>query len=83
VKQSKHNQSDGGEIMKEKRIRERRISFNSGQLFPFQDYLEKIVQGDRRTTPDRRLNNIWLELVTLKPGDIQQSRSHKVHRSIK
>jgi hypothetical protein len=69
--------------MKEKRTQERRISFHSAQFFPFQEYSGKIIQGDRRSTPDRRLNNIWLELVTLKPGAILHGWSHKLHRSIK
>ena len=67
--------------MKEKRIRERRIGFDSGQMFPFQEYSGKIVQCDRRRMPDRRLNNIWLESVTLKPGNNLQDRSQKTHRS--
>ena len=69
--------------MKEKRTQERRIGFHSDQVFPFQDYSGRIIHGDRRRTPDRRLNNIWLELVTLKPGEILNGWSQKIHRSIK
>jgi hypothetical protein len=63
-------QNNWGKIMKENRIGERRFSFHSAQSFPFQDASGKINLDDRRRTADRRLNNIWLELVTLKPSDI-------------
>ena len=69
--------------MKEKRLQERRISFDSAALFPLQDYSGTIVLSDRRKMPDRRLNNIWLELVTAKPGDVLHGWTHKMHRSIK
>ena len=68
--------------MKEKRIRERRLDFNSGRTFPFQAADGRIIYRDRRRTADRRLNNIWLELVSLKPGDIPHDWGHKVRRSI-
>jgi len=72
-----------GGVMEENRIGERRFSFHSTQSFPFRDASGKIYLDDRRRTPDRRLNNIWLELVTLKPSDILFDWSHKMWRSIK
>lgn len=69
--------------MKDKRSQERRTSFHSATFFPFQDYSGAIIQSDRRRMPDRRLNNIWLEMVALKPGDALHGWSHKMHRSIK
>ena len=55
--------------MKEQRKIERR-DFDSMRLFPFLDSAGKIIVEDRRRMADRRLNNIWLELVTLPLGEI-------------
>ena len=55
--------------MKELRKEERR-DFGLMQAFPFLDSIGKIVVEDRRRMADRRLNNIWLELVTLPLGEI-------------
>ena len=68
--------------MKEKRIRERRLDFHSARTFPFQGADGRIIYRDRRRIPDRRLNNIWLELVSLKPGDIPPDWGHRVRRSL-
>jgi hypothetical protein len=67
--------------MNEKRFHERRISFHSATIFPFQDYSGTLIESDRRKMPDRRLNNIWLELVTLKPGEMLDGWNHIVHRN--
>jgi len=64
--------------MEENRIGERRFGFHSAQSFPFQDASGKITLNDRRRIPDRRLNSIWLELVTLKPIDILFDWRHKM-----
>ena len=64
--------------MEEYRIGERRFSFHSGQSFPFQDASGNITLDDRRRTADRRLNNIWLERVTLKPEDTLLDWRHKM-----
>ncbi len=50
--------------MKEMRKKERRHDFDSAQLFPFVDRSRQIVLQDRRRMPDRRLNNIDLEVVS-------------------
>jgi len=55
--------------MKEQRNQERR-DFESKQPFPFLDIMGKVILEDRRRMPDRRLNNIWLELISSPPGDI-------------
>jgi hypothetical protein len=55
--------------MKEQRDQERR-DFDSTKVFPFLDGAGKIIVEDRRRMADRRLNNIWLELVTLPLGDV-------------
>jgi len=49
--------------MKELRKKERRHGFDSAQLFPFVGRSGRIVHQDRRSMPDRRLNNIDLEVV--------------------
>jgi hypothetical protein len=55
--------AEAEKTMKEQRVGDRRLSFHSGQRFPFQDLWGRIIHDDRRRTPDRRLNNISLELV--------------------
>lgn len=69
--------------MKEKRIRERRVSFHSDRSKSLKGADRNSMHKDRRRIPDRRLNNLWLELVTLKPGDIPFDWGHKMHLSIK
>jgi hypothetical protein len=61
--------------MKELRGQERR-NFDSRQRFPFLDNTGKIILEDRRSLPDRRLNNIRLELVTLPLDDIPPDWLH-------
>jgi len=55
--------------MKEQRAEERR-DFDSIQVFPYFDGAGGVIYEDRRRMPDRRLNNILLELVSLPPGQI-------------
>jgi hypothetical protein len=55
--------------MKEQRREERR-NFYLRQQFPVLGNTGKIILEDRRRMADRRLNNIWLELISLPPGDI-------------
>ena len=69
--------------MKEKRIRERRISFHSDRSPSLKGADGNSIHKDRRRIPDRRLNNLWLELVTLKPGDFPADWGRKMHLSIK
>jgi len=49
--------------MKELRKKERRHDFDSAQRFPFVGRSGQIVLQDRRSMPDRRLNNIDLKVV--------------------
>jgi len=49
--------------MKQLRITERRQGFDSGRSFPFTSRAGNVVYQDRRTMPDRRLNNISLEVL--------------------
>ncbi len=51
--------------MRDQRTGERRHDFDSAQTFPFTDSTGRIVHRDRRTSPDRRLNSIQLEVVLL------------------
>jgi hypothetical protein len=62
--------------MKELRKKERRHDFDSAQLFPFFDRSGRIVHRDRRSMPDRRLNNIDLEVVTGRTVDLGGKKMH-------
>jgi hypothetical protein len=62
--------------MKELRKKERRHDFDSAQLFPFFDRSGRIVHQDRRSMPDRRLNNIDLEVVTGRTVDLGGKKMH-------
>jgi hypothetical protein len=73
----------GALMMKEKRTQERRHNFHSGTQFPFQDFSGSLIAFDRRRLPDRRLNNIWLELVSLNPGEIQDGWGQIMRRETK
>jgi hypothetical protein len=54
----------------EKRKKERRRDFNSAQTFPYAGVAEYLARQDRRRMPDRRLNNIHLEILPLQSADI-------------
>jgi hypothetical protein len=62
--------------MKELRKKERRHDFDSAQLFPFVDRSRRIVLQDRRRMPDRRLNNIDLEVVSGRTAHLGGERIH-------
>jgi hypothetical protein len=47
--------------MAELRKKERRRDFDSAQSFPFTDRVGRVIDQDRRTMPDRRLNSIQHE----------------------
>ena len=69
--------------MKEKRIRERRFSLHSGQSFPFPHVSGRFIHEDRRRTPDRRLNNICLEPVSVARADLPSHWDHDISHSLK
>jgi len=62
--------------MKELRQKDRRHDFDSAQLFPFFDRSGRIVHQDRRTMPDRRFIDIYLEVVSGRAVDLGGERSH-------
>ncbi|MEN8763213.1 MAG: hypothetical protein ABF290_12330 [Thiogranum sp.] len=62
--------------MKELRHKDRRHDFDSTQLFPFFDRSGRIVHQDRRTMPDRRLNDIYLEVVSGRAMNLGGDRFH-------
>jgi hypothetical protein len=62
--------------MKDQRITERRHDFEAAQTFPFTDIAGRIIHRNRRSTPDRRLNNICLEVVRLQAVDTGRERCH-------
>ena len=68
------NKNRRSNTMREKRKQERR-SFDPLPSIPFSDSDGKLIFEDRRRMADRRLNNIWLELVSLEPGEIPRQWS--------
>jgi len=51
--------------MKDLRITKERRSFKPAPHFPFVDSNGDVTHFDRRRVPDRRLNNICLEVVPM------------------
>ncbi len=68
--------------MKEKRRNERRNPAPT-EFRPCIDRAGNTVHKDRRKTPDRRLNNVWLELVRLRPGEVPADWGRKMQRCIR
>ena len=63
-------------VTKELRIRERRRGFESAHSFPFTDVAGQLVNQDRRIMPDRRLNNIQLEMIPFPSVDAHPASRH-------
>jgi hypothetical protein len=51
--------------MKDLRITEERRSFKPTPHFPYVDSTGGVAHRDRRRVPDRRLNNIHLEVLSM------------------
>ena len=63
--------------MKERRVQERR-SFDSTSPFVYRGSNGHVIRMDRRRLPDRRLNNISLEMLPVEFVDIPALGNHIV-----
>ena len=68
--------------MREKRKQARRDATRADSP-PLIDRAGNPVPEERRRVADRRLNNVWLELVRSRPGEVPADWGRKMRRCIR